>query len=279
MNYVPLLVIGATFAGVGISSASKHNTLIVEQASLPGHEFISSYRPGDNWNSPPRTPSGKRFLEQLVQRNVLDESGLVHIPAVLPILCEYIKNEQLSLLLMTTITNITPHPNGYEVTMSHSSGLQTIIAGQIIDTTLQSLFHSEAAQPALVSKSINAMLHHPEPSGIRLESFDKRVSFVKGRFHSEWILKVELALDDDWIAARRKLHDIWSGRPEALRPWTIAATADTFELHACKGPAVIRPNWLRLPSCAYSNLLEAFEEGVLFAKHKGVEYEPIAVDQ
>ncbi|GAA3413530.1 hypothetical protein ACFFNY_06645 [Paenibacillus hodogayensis] len=279
MKYYPLLVVGATFAGVGIAIAAKRETLIVEPFSQPGSEFISSYRPGEHWENPARTYPGKRLLEQLEQRNVLDENKNLHIPAVLPVWCQYICKEHLSLLLMTTITNITPHPDGYEVTMSHTSGLQTIVAGSIIDTTSHGLVHLGAVQPALISKSINAMIHNPEPSGSMPEPFDKDISFVKGRFDSELILKVELAFDADWISARRKLHDIWRDRPEALRPWTIAATADTFELHAGRGAAEVSPNWLRLPSCAYSNLLEAFEEGVLFAKHKGVEHEPIAVDQ
>lgn len=113
MKYVPLLVVGATFAGVGIASAARRGALVVEAFSQPGHEFISSYRPGEHWYRSPRTAAGKRLLEQLVRRNVLDETYRLHIPAVLPILCQWMKEKRLPVLLMTAITRITPHPDGY----------------------------------------------------------------------------------------------------------------------------------------------------------------------
>lgn len=279
MTRVPTVVIGATFAGVGIAAAAKQKALIVEQASQPGHEFISSYRPGEHWDCKPRTPEGKRFLDQLVQRNVLSDNGLVHIPAVLPVLCHYIKTERLPILLMTTIADISEQPDGYEVTLFHASGMETITAERIIDTSSQGLFHSGKPQ-SITGKSINAMLHRPaEPTASPPVSYDKSVSFVQGRFESEVILKVELAPDDDWIAARRKLHSLWSSRPESLRSWSIAALADTFEMHTAEGPTEISRNWCRLPSCAYSNLLEAFEAGLRFAESKGANDETFAVGQ
>jgi len=278
VKYYPLLVVGATFTGIGIAKAAGQNALVVDSYSQPGHEFIACYRPGGHWDRSTRTEQGERLLRQLVQRHVLDADGRLHIPAVLPVWCEFIRQELPTPLLLTTITDIRPHPDGYAVTIFNVSGLETFIVGRIIDTTAQGLAHLGVAPPAVVGKSINAMLHHPEPAGLTPQSFDRRVTFARGKFDSEWILKVELQPSDDWITARRKLHDLWSARPESLRSWKIAAVADTFELRVQQGPSEIKPNWLRLPSGAYANLLEAFEEGVLFAGQRGVEHEPIAVD-
>ncbi|MDF2721326.1 MAG: hypothetical protein K0Q59_1001 [Paenibacillus sp.] len=281
MTHVPLLVIGATFAGIGISSAAKRasrEALIVEQASLPGQEFIGSYRPGTNWSGAARTQEGNRFLHQLRQRNVLSEHGRLHIPAVMPIVCDYIRQEQLSVKLMTTITHISEFSDGYNVTMLDVSGVHTVVAKQIVDTTARGLFDA-GAERRIVRKSINAMLHHPTPEGALPEPFDGDVSFVRGRFDSELIVQVAVDPDDDWMTARQKLHRVWSERPERLRPWMIAAVADSFETHTGQGPVSIRPDWFGLPSCAYGNLLEAFEAGMRFVNEKGVEHETVPVDQ
>ena len=268
MKHVPTLVLGATFAGLGIASAAKQRALVIDSFSQPGHEFISSFRLGEHWPAAARTSQGGQLLGQLKQRNVLNEAGFVHLPAVLPIVCDYIERERLPLLLMTSVVHIAPHPQGYEVTVHNVSGRQTLIAGELIDTTSQSLAFAGIA-PSIRRKRLNAMLHHPEPDGRLPEPFAESISFQQGRFAGEVVLRVELAPDDGWIEARQKLYRLWSERPEQLAPWKIAAIADTFELHPGTGPDRLGENWLHLPSAAYSNPIEAFEEGVLLAERRG----------
>lgn len=296
MTRIPLLIIGATFAGIGVASAARRDAWVVEQASQPGSEFVGSYRIGQHWDRPFRTPEGKRFLQELRQRNIVSGDCRVHLPAVLPVLCRTILAERLHLLLQTAVADIADHPDGYEVTLFHASGMQTIVAERIVDTSSPSSpqtntraserrHEAERHSPGAVRqaawpvtrKSINAMLHRPGPAAPLPPSFDESVSFAQGRFDSEVVLQVSLEPHDDWIAARQKLHRLWSGRPEAMRAWSIAAVADTFETHTGKGPFNLRPNWSRLPSCAYANLVEAFEAGLLFDYRKGAEDEISAV--
>lgn len=270
MKHIPQLIVGATFAGLGFASETRLETLVVEPFSQPGREFISSYRPGDRWPRMARTEAGGRLLEQLERRHALDAADRLHLPAVLPILCRWIEEHELQLLLMTQIVRIVPHPDGYEVTLAHASGLETLLAGSILDTTSDGLPQAGASRPGAVHKRINAMLHHPGPAASLPEPFDERVSLVQGRFGSEVVASFELASDDDWLTARQKLYAVWRDRPAAWQPWTIAAIADTFEQRVEQGPTAIRPNWTRLPSCAYANLLEALDEGVLAARKEGV---------
>jgi hypothetical protein len=274
LKHIPLLIVGATFAGLGFASESGPGALVVEPFSQPGHEFISSYRPGERWPRNARTEAGRRLLEELERRGVLDADRRLHIPAVLPIVCSWIREQRIQLLLMTQIVRIAPHPDGYEVTLAHASGLETLVAGRIVDTTSGGLPHSDVDESVIADKRINALLHrasHEADASVPLpEPFDERLSFVRGPFASEAIASLKLAASDDWPTARRKLYAAWLARPAAWQPWTIAAIADTFEHRAGKGPTVIRPNWTRLPSCAYANLLEALEEGVLTARKEGV---------
>jgi hypothetical protein len=84
---------------------------------------------------------------------------------------------------------------------------------------------------------------------------------VQGRFPGELILKLKLEKDDDWVSARRKMHGFWQNRPASLAPWTLAAIADRFEVHVEKGPHCVAPAWRWLPSCAYENVVAAFDSG------------------
>jgi hypothetical protein len=282
LKHIPLLIVGATFAGLGYSSESGPEALVVEPFSQPGHEFISSYRPGEQWPRTARTEAGGRLLEELERRGVLTADRRLHVPAVLPIICRWIREQRLQLLLMTQIVRIAPHPDGYEVTLAHASGMERLVAGRIVDTTSGGLPLTGEKETAIVHKRINALLHcanlEADASVPLPESYDERLSVYRGPFASEAIASLELAAHDDWPTARRKLYTAWLGRPAAWQPWTIAAIADTFDQRVGKGPAVLRPNWTRLPSCAYANLLEALEEGVLTAR-KEVTYEAAAMDQ
>lgn len=273
MKHIPLLIVGATFTGLGFASESGPEALVVEPFSQPGHEFISSYRPEEHWPRIARTEAGGSLLEELERRGVLDGDRRLHVPAVLPIICRWIRESRLQLLLMTQIVRIAPHPDGYEVTLAHVSGLETLVAGRIVDTSSSGLPHSGVDEPAIIHKRINALLHHTsferDESVLLPDSFDERLSIVRGPFASEAIVSLKIGSDEDWPTARRKLYEAWIDRPAAWQPWTIAAIADTFEHRVGKGPTAIRPNWTRLPSCAYANLIEALEEGILAARKDG----------
>lgn len=273
MKQIPLLIVGATFAGLGFASESGPEALVVEPFSQPGPEFISSYRPGEQWPRTARTEAGGRLLEELERRGVLDADRRLHVPAVLPIVCSWIREYGLRLLLMTQVVRIAPHPDGYEVTLAHASGLETLVAGRIVDTTSGGLPQTGVNELESAYKRINALLYRAsleaDVSAPLPEPFDERLAIVRGPLASEAIVSLKLAAHDDWPTARRKLYAAWLDRPAAWQPWTIAAIADTFEHRAGKGPTAIRPSWTRLPSCAYANLLEALEEGILAARKDG----------
>jgi hypothetical protein len=273
--HIPILIIGATFTGIGIAAAARERSLIIEQGAQPGSEFISSYRQGVNWDYLPHTEAGNRLRQELIERNVLGDNGRVHIPAALPILCRYLESERLPVMLMTSVVSIIKRKDDFEVTLIHTSGLQTIIAEQIIDTTGRG-WGKDTSLPA-TRKSLNAMLHNPESSSSLPQTFDSRMTVSIGRFVTGAILELELHPDDDWITARRKLHSLWSGRPESWRSWSIAAIADAFDYRTARGPVSMEKNRIRLPSCAYSNLLEAYEAGLDYIQGKGENDEAIAM--
>lgn len=265
-------ICGATATAIGIASENIKDTLIVERTGLVANEFIDCYHIGSkNWNSVSHI--GKNLKKELIQRNILSEVGMVHIPAVAPLLFKIIKKLGINILFITEVIEVEKVEEVYEITLHNNSGFQKITADKIIDTTSTSTIHPKFKQYTY-SKSINAMLHSIEENLFPFNNSEiienENVSFEQGRFDKEIILKYSVSNDDDWIAARHKLHSYWQNRPAFLEKWSLATIASTFDIEVKdKGPFEVDYNWTWLPSCAYENLLKALDIGVEYGEKLG----------
>ncbi|MBU3113309.1 hypothetical protein [Clostridium lacusfryxellense] len=262
-------ICGATATAIGIASENINNTLIVERTGLVANEFIDCYHLGSaDWDSV--STLGGNLKKELLQRNILTEDGMVHIPAVTPLLFKIIKDLGINTLFVTEVIEVKKVSAFYEITLHNNSGFQKITADNIIDTTSASVLNPKSTQ-YVFSKSINAMLHSLEENLFPFNNIEvnanKNVSFDQGRFNKEIILKYALDNDEDWISARHKLHSYWQNRPTSLEKWSLASIATTFDIALKdKGPFKIDYNWNWLPSCAYANLLKALEIGVEYGE-------------
>jgi hypothetical protein len=256
-----VLVYGATFAGLGVALTCREKTLVVERTKLVGSEYINSFNIGNNLKNEPLSPIGKKLKEELLQRNVLSEGGDVHLPGIAPVLYRMVQTEQINLLLMTELVDIRPSADGFDVTLFNRSGLQHYKVKHIIDTTTLCRFYPSD----IIYKRLNAMLHSPREDAAWPVSDQPGVTFVKGLFPAEVILRFELSPEDNWVSARHKLYRYWSKEHEKFEPWVIAAVADEFETRSPQGPHWIKENWSWLPSNAYSNCLNAMDAGWNYA--------------
>ncbi|MDR6549188.1 hypothetical protein [Paenibacillus qinlingensis] len=259
-RYYPMIIIGATFAGLGAAYTNKE-ALVIERTALVGHEFINSYHLGEGWQQTPVTAEGEKLKKELLDRGILSEEGSVHIPAIAPVLYNKIAEDAISIMLHTDVTEIRRLAEGFEVTVYNASGFSRFTTDRIMDT------RSESALPgSVVSKSLNAMLSCRE-EGLEVPLFTmENVRFATGKLQGEWIVKVTVDVEDDWIAARHKLHHMWANRPDVWEKWTISAIAGCFELQINQEPTAIEPNWWSHPSGAFRNPLEAFEAGLAFGR-------------
>lgn len=248
------LIIGASMTGIGLAFHNKENTLIIERTASPGSEYISAFYPGKNWKE---APAGA-LKKELEERNIIYK-GKAHIPALAPVLCNFIKREKLNALFWTEITKTEKKEDAFEVEILNASGLQTIKAERIIDTT--SLRISSPDNSSIISKGINAILHC-ENETAAFEMKDGRI--IDGRFPSEKFFSVPIEINDDWPEARKKLFDAWKKRPDEIKGWLMASTASEFVYASKKGPFEVGKNWSHLPSTAYSNPLESFNAGKNF---------------
>lgn len=273
--YVPLLVCGASLTGLGIAFMNKERALVVERTGQAGSEFIACFRPGDQWDQAFETPAAQQLAEELKRRNLL-VGGRISVPAVAPVLFHKIRQEKLQVKMLTEILKIEKNDAGcYDVTLFHASGIHQVRAGAIIDTTAECI--SSPSYPVPIrAKYVNAMLHckwkehqqaasHPI-SFVNIEAANKPghadVQVSEGRFPGERILHYELDVDDDWITARKKVHEAWAKLHEHVKPWTLALIAQTFDIRPAVSELQIDENWLWLPSAAYANLALAFDAGV-----------------
>jgi hypothetical protein len=260
--HYPLLVYGASFAGLGIATAAKGRTLLVERTALVGNEFIASYNPGEAWESPVGTAPARQLREELLHRNLLSEEGKVHLPAIAPVLFHFIRQNGLNVRMMTEIVDVAARGQGYEVTLFNASGLQRITVDHIIDTT-PTCASSPMLDAAPISKSINAMLHSEAPASTpSLPDDEANVRLVEGLMPGELILKLALDSKDDWTEARTKMHRYWMRHFRAFEPWTLAALADAFEIRTdVREKNLDNDGWIWFPSSTPSNLIQSFDAG------------------
>lgn len=259
MNY-DLVILGATLTGLGAAYSYGGNILVIERLAQVGYEYANSFNTGIDWNDITLSAYGADFKKDLVERGILSADGKAHIPALQPVLFNMIKCDKLPVLLMTEVVSINYLENHFNIVISNNSGISQITAKMILDTTQGIL-----AKQNIISKSINAVLY----SSISEQppyAYDENSTIVEGKLFGEYILKLKLSPNDDWIVARKKLHDYWSSRPKELNPWTIVAVADCFEVKINKSNSKINDKYFHIPSCNFKNPLEAFEAGINFFK-------------
>ena len=266
-----LLVCGATLSGLGAAAAAREagrKVIVVERMALTGNEFIEAFNPGSE-RTEPKTEFGIRFRDELAKRGLIGDNGLIHLPALHPVLCLLIDSQSLKVRFLTEIVDVAKQGDTHEVLLHDSSGFQRINAKEILDTTsLRLSTPGRLFQPK--RKWINSYLHSPsvgvEPAPA---PFDESISVCGGRFPSEVILKLEIPPGGSWQEARRRLYQLWKNRPEEWKSWTIAATASAFENEIPFASEAISDTWFWLPSESYPNPLAAIDEGYAFAQNMG----------
>lgn len=245
-----LIIIGATFAGVGAAVANGGDVLIVEHRPQAGYEFIGCYNPGFGYDNMTLCEYVDGFRSELIERNVLAD-GRVRIGAVSPVLYARMETLQLPILMLTDVTDIRSVSGGFELDIYNAQGFRTITADNVIDTTPLNI----------KQKSINALLVGGKTPPQNIDG----MIFVKGKSDEEYTVKLSLDLGCTYADARQTLHKRWESRTGELQEWVIAAVADYFEFSCKKGPIYHTKGYIHLPSCAYRNPLEALDEGYKYA--------------
>lgn len=271
-----LLVCGATFAGMGAAIAAMNagrSVIVVERTVLLGREFIDTFNPGKRVGEL-TTSLGQHVEKDCYSRNVLSDDGVVHLAALHPLLCLLIKQYGVKCVFLTEILAVDRRDGHFHVLLHNASGRKRITVNEILDTSTQRLSQpGQADAPA--RKWLNSYLHHPllHEAPSPPVPFHESMTIMGGRFASEVILQFAVNPEEEWQAARHKLHQCWKDRPDEWIPWTIAAIADTFMSHVHTGVVPMMNHWNWFPSEAFHHPLEALDKGYEFMSRRGGEHD------
>jgi hypothetical protein len=263
ISHYRTIVLGATFTGLGAALEDTDGTLVIERTALVGHEFINSFNPGRDWNDTPLSDSGASLREELRERGILSDDGLVHLPALAPMLYNRIYESGLRVFLLTEMLHVEEKHDYVEVTIHHASGRSVVRADRLIDTRTEAVMDADKT-----ARRINAMLLYVGETpldAVLPDTFvvpDAETEIVKCKLGGELILKLAIENRDDWVQARSKLNQVWTARTGEWLDWRICAVATCFEVEmaACSSSGEGRIQ--RLTSAAYCNPLEAYEAGI-----------------
>ncbi|OGV45551.1 MAG: hypothetical protein A2017_12100 [Lentisphaerae bacterium GWF2_44_16] len=251
-------VIGGTMTGLGAALCRKDDCIVIERGAVPGFEFAHAFKAGKNWDKTPVAERGASLKAELEKRNIL-ENGRVSIAAISPVIFNMIKNEKLNFLFWTEIPEITKKGKYWEIKLFNASGISSILAENILDTSSGGIFGQSAS--SLKMKRINAVL---SGNGEIFAPDDAEI--IDCRFPFEKIFSVSLDMNADWPFARKKMFDTFISGHRRMKEWRIAATAFIFDYSSEKGPFAADEKWTCLPSTGYDNALEALEGGYTFER-------------
>lgn len=255
-----LIVIGATFAGLGAAYAARDKVLVLESRSQIGYEFIGAYHPGDDWEMEKSlSAKGEELRSELVARGILSKEGKVYIPEVLPLIYHRVSQDNLPVLLMTEVIRVEKEDDCYLVEIYNSDGIAQLRAKRVLDTT-EGRSVSPKLRPRILKKTINAMLWGGEAGEIVLE--EPGVQILSANKKGEAILKLDMDCSTNYTEARRRLHEYWTVKGKEWPGWTIAGMGDCFGLIPEENTREISEGHRLLLSCSFSNPLAAFEAGV-----------------
>jgi hypothetical protein len=257
-EYKSTVIIGASMLGIGIATCLDKDSVVIEPSNGVGNEFIRSFKiPKKSYT--PVTGIGKQLQQELIQRNVMDDEGMLHLQGIMPVLMKYITEKKLDVRMQTNIVKVEHSDGKFLVHCYDASGFKVFITDRVVDTTISCA--SKPERFIAKGKRLNMMISRlPNKDQDNCEkSLDYTIQ--QGRFASEIFLKYSLDLNDDWIKARNKLFQFWLNRPDYLQPSAFVTHADEFDMEYNEPHYQIYSNWDWYPSAYYSHPLEAMEEG------------------
>lgn len=245
------LIIGATFFGLSRLLAAPEQQLLVSRTAVLGGEFVESLRPQENKKIEMKTPFGSAFARRLRENGFLDAAGWLYPAPTLFCFCTFLAQAQPSILLNTEVTRISKRPDGYQVTLFTGEDFLDISTETILDTTAEGVFFERLAMPEL-RKYLCAAVSRPDKKMHDL--FYNPLSRLS-------VFRLPLAIQDDYTAARRKLRTYWETQVRPVCKSKILYTASIFSYTLPKTQIRTDERYVWIPSCGFSNLLAAIDEG------------------
>ena len=214
------LILGASFFGCGMASACKGRVLVLEEAILPGSDFVLSLNPGRDYDaSQLRTDAAKELYLRMREVNAVSLDGRVSLAGISEVMAEWCLKRELPILFGIGVVQRDEH----RVMAVTAEGVREFEAERIVD----------ARPKAEQGKWLNAMIGAPAelPDGFK-GPFVIRHSLIDG----ECFLSFQVPVDSSWSNVRAMFHRAWDLRPVSLKSSTIMLTATRFDYRQFANP-------------------------------------------
>ncbi len=254
------IIFGCSYISIGFASANK-NTLIIEETELVDHSFFGALNVGKNWDYIPETNEGKHFKKALEGFDIIN-GKLASINELSPVVFDYIKRTKLNILFLTNTVSIDKKEAFYEIVIFNNSGLSTLKAKNIIDTTPLGFFKKTSN---ILSKNINLLSYNnsSEFDAMIVKAFGKDAEVIAGNRHNERFVKIPLKIEANMTDARKVINDGW--KIHLAEKCKIAMIAFDFHYEYEKTVCTISHDFLKLTDSNFENAVQAFDFGANFS--------------
>jgi hypothetical protein len=249
-----IAILGATFMGCGVALNSE-NRVIIESGGVFGPEFINNYKVCLPAKIAPKTKTGKEFLRQLERRHIVSSSGDIYQAPAVYSMSIFLREKPVDILFMTEVMEITKKDGIYHIRVYHTKGFETIASKKIIDTTTFAK-KADTAFMAGIKKTLNAVIYNPDANSMEWLSYNSASKLYT------------YSLPVPFEKTRHEAIEELCGLEAAFKSknMRISSIAPEFAYDIPSIHRVIDENFAWDPSAAYTNLIEAFDEGILLAE-------------
>ncbi len=252
MKHYKTAVFGATVLAAGIAEMLGDSAIIIEKSESVAIDYTSCINMPLSEIRECKTEQTKNFLKDITTRNLIDETGKVHVFPIAGICAKrFLKGNTL---LSTDVISVERKNDAYEITLFNIDGFTVISAEHIIDTTATGILGINADELDF-KKYLNAAIYG---------SCNCNSILFKGRFENEFVYSVPVDKNISYSEAVNLLHKNWQKLSENdLKNFELTAIAPQFA-YIFDSPVefYIDTNYLFKPSASQKNLGEAFEEGI-----------------
>ena len=263
---VDAVLLGASFFAIGYTSTCP-GSLIVEETEVLGNDFEGCLRasgPDADAASDRDNLDFRRFLRG---KGVLSDSGCVDIPSLATVVCAYVREKRIPVLLDAFLLSAEKREDGYHLSIFTNDGIHMIRTRELIDTT--ALRVSQRDNLVVRAKYLYALCYRPAADfTARLRAVCPACEFSRGFFQDEWIVRFPFDGSAALPTARQAVYDWWR-RAFPLGEALIDGMSFDFDVDAVSGT---RPDFCRwVPHHRHAGPVEAFTDGCLAAGGKGPE--------
>lgn len=232
------ILIGASYAAIGFCKGFPGKNLIISK-NIAVEDFSYEFRYGS------MEDQEESKLYDLFHKKGLIREGIVNLPAASIEMYKMADEDDFHMLYATIVSHIISYGDGYELTVHNWDGTHTIRCKNLVETR---------PRGKITRKYFNTLLYlEGESSYKKCGGFE----IVPAFYENQGVLKLEVPIDATMDEARLYFDSFIHEHRAQFTDKKIIMNAFDFEIQV----ELEELEYLQIPSCNFSNPIEAYEEG------------------